>query len=703
MAQRTKPPAMWEGAWVFSCEAVTKEPLTQSKEFAAAAYMSSAFGDPEPDMDLEDEATGEAGIEMLREAKGRITQWTPNFNDENDRRFLTYLVKTGKFGGKPDLDVNSPTAGIEAIRTIHNWYLAKHHASWPQFGNWLRRHDPDNEPPLAEEDEANDDKEIKKEGKPQIPPKKPESSRKKNPGGAGENDTPTKKPKPKAPKTPGAADMQTPPKTNKSPNNRPKPTTAAPRTPTKTSHPATKSSSKKKMKKSDLPNAAVHKQRRGMVTDFTKKLIQAGLGEALDAKKIQKWLNKLSLNDRKAGSKKGTKGKDKETFPDGDPGPSQGPAQNPIGDEMDVDDHVEDQEVPNPEMDPAFQYRESSRQQFQRHDEAYGRFVLRSATQLTQLDIEYLRRGNNNLMELAQQHANLREEEFLQAIFASDWNTAAGPTERPVKAKRVAADAGVPCGIFTRDAYNKAERKTMDRTGKAPGELGFQPLPERRKGQTVYLKVFPSQLNTKSEFVCKKQRWCSDEDVRLEGGRVFGDYLLSALANYDERDMASCQRTNRETLVWLARFRLYSWYTVQEPKLWNQNVAHYNIAEETPFEPMRPLRTTQQMFGSALSTNLRIAGGLALDPIDQTPNGVRRSGAAEPVNVAADLRIHDREGLTLDEEPKGRLRRPPVDIDEEETPRPPMDIDEDFWIEDDESEASGEYQPSEPGSEPTDA
>ena len=182
-----------------------------------------------------------------------------------------------------------------------------------------------------------------------------------------------------------------------------------------------------------------------------------------------------------------------------------------------------------------------------------------------------------DLLQLARQHANLEEEQFLQAIFSSDWNTAAGPTERPIKAKRVAADAGVPCGVFIQDAFNKAERKTMEKTGKSPGELGFKPLADRKKGETVYLKVFPAQLYT--------------------------DYLLAALANYDERDMASCQRTNRETLVWLARFRLYSWYTVQGAKPWNQEVTHYNIPEELVFELMRPLRTTQQIFGSALSTN----------------------------------------------------------------------------------------------------
>jgi hypothetical protein len=71
---------------------------------------------------------------------------------------------------------------------------------------------------------------------------------------------------------------------------------------------------------------------------------------------------------------------------------------------------------------------------------------------------------------------------------------------------------------------------------------------------------------------------------------------------------------------------------------------------------------------------------------------MRKSGAAELVNIATDLRIHDREGLILrDKEPKGRLRRLLVDIDEEEILRLPIDIDEDFWFEDDESEASGDY------------
>jgi hypothetical protein len=186
---------------------VIDELLTQSKEFTAVAYISSVLGDLEPDMDLEDEAIAEAGIETLREAKGRLIKWSTNFNDVNDYRFLAYLVKTGKFGGKPDLDVNSLIAGTEAIYYIHDWYIAKHHASWRQFTNWLRRNDPDFEVAVAEEDKDKDRIEIKKEGKPRLLLKGSQLTQKKGPGGAGEADTPIKTNKPKTQKTIGAADI----------------------------------------------------------------------------------------------------------------------------------------------------------------------------------------------------------------------------------------------------------------------------------------------------------------------------------------------------------------------------------------------------------------------------------------------------------------------------------------------------------------
>ena len=81
-----------------------------------------------------------------------------------------------------------------------------------------------------------------------------------------------------------------------------------------------------------------------------------------------------------------------------------------------------------------------------------------------------------------------------------------GPTKKPVKAQRIAANTVIPYRVFIQDIYNKAEYKTIEKTGKSPGELHFKPLLEHRKGEIVYLKVFPSQLNTKLEFIYQKQR-----------------------------------------------------------------------------------------------------------------------------------------------------------------------------------------------------
>jgi hypothetical protein len=52
----------------------------------------------------------------------------------------------------------------------------------------------------------------------------------------------------------------------------------------------------------------------------------------------------------------------------------------------------------------------------------------------------------------------------------------------------------------------------------------------------------------------------------LTGGKVFGDYFLGALINYDEKDGKTCRKINREVLVWMARIRLYTWYSEQEAK-----------------------------------------------------------------------------------------------------------------------------------------
>jgi hypothetical protein len=38
------------------------------------------------------------------------------------------------------------------------------------------------------------------------------------------------------------------------------------------------------------------------------------------------------------------------------------------------------------------------------------------------------------------------------------------------------ADIIILYKVFIRDIYNKVKRKVIERTGKAPGELGYKPL-----------------------------------------------------------------------------------------------------------------------------------------------------------------------------------------------------------------------------------
>jgi hypothetical protein len=54
--------------------------------------------------------------------------------------------------------------------------------------------------------------------------------------------------------------------------------------------------------------------------------------------------------------------------------------------------------------------------------------------------------------------------------------------------------------------------------------------------------------------------------IQLNGGKVFGDYFLGALINYNEKDGKICNKVNRDVLVWLARLRLHTWYSEQEPR-----------------------------------------------------------------------------------------------------------------------------------------
>lgn len=98
-------------------------------------------------------------------------------------------------------------------------------------------------------------------------------------------------------------------------------------------------------------------------------------------------------------------------------------------------------------IDPAFLVREQNLPQNETADEMWGRFVLRNPQEVTRLDIEALKAGNNNLIELAQEHCNLDTINFLNEIFRS-WNTASGDMMRPVVPPRMAADSMVPVGLI---------------------------------------------------------------------------------------------------------------------------------------------------------------------------------------------------------------------------------------------------------------
>lgn len=89
----------------------------------------------------------------------------------------------------------------------------------------------------------------------------------------------------------------------------------------------------------------------------------------------------------------------------------------------------------------------------------------------------------------------------------------------------------------------------MRKIGKLPAALGFTALLACRAGWPVYIKIFPATLKMKNEFIYAKQMWAREEGLALNGGKVHGDYLLSALLSYDEKDIASCKRSNLERLV----------------------------------------------------------------------------------------------------------------------------------------------------------
>jgi hypothetical protein len=148
-------------------------------------------------------------------------------------------------------------------------------------------------------------------------------------------------------------------------------------------------------------------------------------------------------------------------------------------------------------LDPAFQVRGEDRKEFGRFDEVVGRFVLREASQITPLDIEFL-------VALAAEHGQWSQRQFLEGLM-SDWPVSESPSNQSVRGPRANGESYVPCVIMIQDSHNKKEGLEMVKTGKKAGELGLFCPPHRKDGQTVFVKVYPAPFTTRFELVGTRQ------------------------------------------------------------------------------------------------------------------------------------------------------------------------------------------------------
>ncbi len=146
----------------------------------------------------------------------------------------------------------------------------------------------------------------------------------------------------------------------------------------------------------------------------------------------------------------------------------------------------------------------------------------------------------------------------------------------------------------------------------------------------MLFRVHCGMLSSKGYFVCAKQQFACEEDVRVLGGRTSGDFYLAALRNFDDRDSAACLALNKELVLWFARGRLWTWYQRQGPVAMDREVNHYHVQEEV-MQIHRPYRTFTNMFTWFLREQLRMAAVMGIEPHSRTPNGVHKDGTIEPV------------------------------------------------------------------------
>ncbi|TGO44504.1 hypothetical protein BCON_0507g00040 [Botryotinia convoluta] len=141
-------------------------------------------------------------------------------------------------------------------------------------------------------------------------------------------------------------------------------------------------------------------------------------------------------------------------------------------------------------------------------------------------------------------------------------------------------------------------------------EMGFPERPTAQKaGAEVLIKVRPGIVAPTLGFVSRNHQSGQEDNIAFHGG-TYGDFLRLALRNFDYRDGANCRSANAIMLIWLARRRLYHWYSLQEAVAWDQSVV---LEDEAVFQPRRPFRSYFQMFGSAIGEGMGMENATAGD------------------------------------------------------------------------------------------
>lgn len=260
-------------------------------------------------------------------------------------------------------------------------------------------------------------------------------------------------------------------------------------------------------------------------------------------------------------------------------------------------------------------------------DKVFERFILQSIKELTPADVTALRAGVNNLSKIAREHGHLTLRQFLERIF-NHWNSTVTPGDRPSIGNRSSADVSIVCGTLKADSYTQNEHKQAAKEGKNPSEMGFKErAPFRKQGAIVRLKVRPERNGTQHNFVDAKHQFVRNDEVLLNGGQSYGDYLRAALNNYDANDVIACATQNAEYATWQARVRLHEWYQIQAAVPFNKAVTYHLLPDEDVFVPMTPMRTCLQMYGHSLDVDQRNASALAIQVATIAENGVDKDGS----------------------------------------------------------------------------